>query len=123
MSLIGEGMEILSLVNKAQNADLYKDLGSWIEKVLSLQLQVDELTAERNNLREQLRFKGTLERINRHAFVQGDDEEICPRCADVDRRPVHLVARWWMGMMQSVCPQCKLELSEPPQSRQGPGAN
>jgi hypothetical protein len=112
MSLIGEGVDILKLVNKAQNADLYKQIGEWIEKVLDLQKRNDELTTERNQLREQVRFKSVLERVNGHIFIQGDDEEICPRCAEVDSRAVHLIAvRSQHSLSQKVgCPNCKLEM-------------
>ena len=113
MTLIGEGVDILKLVNKAQNADLYKQIGEWIEKVLDLQKKNEELTAERNELREQLRFKGTLERIKGHTFVQGDEEEICPRCAEVDAKPVHLfpVHSKHPPFQKAGCPACKTEFS------------
>ncbi len=81
MGVISEGVDILKLVNKAQNADLYKQLGEWIDKVIELQKENEELRVERNQLREQVRFKAVLERINGHTFVQGGDEEICPSCA------------------------------------------
>lgn len=111
MGLIGEGVDILKLVNKAQNADLYKQLGEWIDKVLDLQRQNEELTAERNQLREQVRFKGVLERVAGHTFVQGDDEEICPRCAEVKAIPVHLIPQHskLLPFQKAACPECKIE--------------
>ena len=113
MSLIGEGVYILKLVNKAQNADLYKEIGEWIEKVLDLQKRNDELTTERNQLREQARFKGILERVNGHTFAQGDDEEICPRCAEADSKAVHLISvhSKQRPYQKAGCPNCKLEMS------------
>jgi len=120
MGLIGEGIEILNLVNKAQNAELYKELGEWIDKVGELQKQVEALTGERNDLREIVRFRGVYERINGHAFVQGDDEEICPRCAEVDSRPVHLARKHSkFGGLRAGCTQCPVELRHgSPYSRQ-----
>ena len=111
MSLIGEGIEIMKLVDKARNVDLYKQLGEWIDKVLDLQRINDELTAERNTLREQLRFKGLLERIGGHTFAQNDDEEICPRCAEVRLMPVHLIAHHTQRppYQKAFCPECKTE--------------
>ena len=91
MSLIGEGMEILSLINKAQNAELYKQIGEWIDKVEKLQLRVDQLSDENKVLKEEVRFKGILERINGHTFLQGDDDEICPSCAEANSKPIHLI--------------------------------
>jgi hypothetical protein len=112
MGLIGEGWDILKLVNKAQNAELYKELGEWIDKVVELQKQNEELTSQRNQLREQVRFKGVLERINGHIFIQGDDEEICPRCAEVDMRPVHLLRLHSQRppFVKATCPACGLAM-------------
>jgi hypothetical protein len=115
MSLIGDGIEIMNLIDKAKNADLFKQLGEWIDKVLKLQGQVDELTTERNTLKEYLRFKAALERINGHTFVEGDDEELCPRCAEVDLRPVHLMPFDWVKppFMKTVCPACQTQMWYP----------
>jgi hypothetical protein len=112
MSLIGEGMELMKLLDKAKNADLYKQLGEWIDKVLDLQKRSDELTFERNSLREQLLFKRTLERINGHTFIQGEDEEICPSCAAVELRPVYLqrLRSKHPPYVKATCPACKFEM-------------
>jgi hypothetical protein len=108
MGLISEGVDLLKLANKAQNADLYKELAGWIDRVTDLQKQNDQLKTERDELREEIRFKGIVERIKGHTFVQGDDEEICPRCAEVDRKPVHLLPRMPQksGWPKAACPQC-----------------
>jgi rubrerythrin len=113
MSLIGDGLELLGLIDKARNADLYKQLGDWIDKVRTLQIENDRLLTEQKEMKEQIRFKGVLERVNGHTFVQGDDEEICPRCAEADLKLVHLIPvhskrpPW----QKAGCPSCKLELS------------
>ena len=121
MSLIGEGLDILKLVDKARNADLYKQIGEWIDKVQELQRQNDELTTERNRLCEQARFKGVLERIKGHTFVQGDDEEICPLCAEDRSVPIHLIphhSRLPPGQ-KAFCPKCNTEfLHNRPYTRQ-----
>ena len=109
MGLISEGVDLLKLANKAQNADLYKQLGEWIDKVNELQKQNEELTAERNQLRDQLRFKGDLERIDGHTFLKGDEEEICPSCAAVSMRAVHLepMHNTKPPYQKATCPACK----------------
>lgn len=110
MGVVSEGVDILKLVNKVQNADLYRELAGWIDKVTDLRQENEKLREERDALRDQLRFKGTIERINGYTFVEGDDEEICPRCAEVDRRAVHLMT---MRVPQIgahlCCPQCGLQ--------------
>lgn len=111
MGILGDGMEILGLINKAQNADLYRQVGEWIDKVTELQKQNDEMLSELRELREKLRFKGIVERINGHVFVQGDQEEICPRCAEVDFRPIHLIPHRskFPPYQKARCPSCMLE--------------
>jgi hypothetical protein len=111
MGIIGDGMEILGLINKAQNADLYRQVGEWIDKVAELQKQNDELRTEVKDLRDKLRFKGVIERINGHVFIQGDDEEVCPRCAEVDLRPVHLIPHRskFPPYQKAFCPSCERE--------------
>lgn len=111
MTLIGEGVEIMKLVDKARNVELYKELGVWIDKVLELQKSNDELTAERNRMRDQLEFKGRIERLSGHSFVEGDDEEICSRCAEVKSVPVHLIPQHskHAPFQKAACPECKIE--------------
>jgi regulator of replication initiation timing len=58
MSLIGEGLELLGLLDKARNASLYKRLGDWIDKVRALQIENDHLLIEQKKLKEQLQLKG-----------------------------------------------------------------
>ena len=109
MGVVTEGVDLLKLVNKAQNADLYRELTGWIDKVRDLQRENDQLSSERKGLQEKLRVKEAIERINGHVFIQGDDEEVCPRCAEVDRRIVHLLPRvpQKSGWPMATCPECK----------------
>ena len=111
MSLIGEGMELMQLLDKAKNQELYKQLGEWIDKVEKMKVQVDQLSDENKTLKEQIRFKGVVERVNGHTFVQGEDDEICPRCAEVEIKPVHLIAHHVPRMpgQTAFCPGCKTE--------------
>ena len=113
MGIVSEGVDLLKLANKVQNADLYKELGSWIDKVTDLQKENEELKAERNQLREQVRFKGILERIKGHTFVQGDDEEVCPRCAEVEYVSVHLIPQHSKlpPFQKASCPKCRIEFN------------
>jgi hypothetical protein len=114
MGVISEGVDLLKLVNKAQNADLYKELGEWIDKVTELQKENEELRTERNQLREQVRFKAVLERVNGHTFVQGDNEEICPSCAAVESRLVYLqrLPSKRPPGVKATCPACKFEMDQ-----------
>jgi hypothetical protein len=39
MSILGEGLEILGLIDKAENADVYRQLGDYIYKVREQQIE------------------------------------------------------------------------------------
>lgn len=112
MSLIGDGLELLGLLDRARNAELYKQLGDWIEKVRVLQLENDRLLTEQRALNEKIKFTGEFRRVNGHSYRVGDREEICLRCAEVDCHPVHLIrATGKSGIYIAACPQCELELT------------
>jgi hypothetical protein len=120
MGVISEGVELLNLVDKAKNADLYKQLGDYITKVEQLQKDKDALAVKILDLSDQLRFKGKVEYIAGHTFVEGSDQEMCPRCADVEHKPVRLQDMNIDGRgMKATCPQCKTALgNRPPITRQ-----
>jgi TIR domain len=70
--------------------------------------QDESLTAEDEQFREQLKFRKSLQRIASHTFIEGDDEEICSRCAEVDCKAVHLLDMNIDGRgKKATCPQCK----------------
>jgi hypothetical protein len=113
VSVIGEGVEILKLIDKGRNADLYKQIGDWIDQVEKLKVEKDELSQANKELKKKLEFAGSLTRIAGRTYAENDDEEICSRCAEVDNLPVHLnVMRVPVGSGQAlICPQCKNQAS------------
>jgi hypothetical protein len=73
------------------------------------------------DLADQLRFKGKVEYIAGHTFVEGLDQEICARCADIDHKAVRLQDMNIDGRgMKATCPQCKTASGRlaPPITRQ-----
>lgn len=120
MSVIGEGLQILDIVDKAKNADLYKQLGDWISKVEQLQTDKDALAVKILDLSDQLRFKGKVEYIAGATFAEGLDQEICPGCADVEHKPVRMQDMNIDGRgMKATCPKCKTTIgNRPPITRQ-----
>ncbi|MFZ0661387.1 MAG: hypothetical protein WAM66_01735 [Acidobacteriaceae bacterium] len=111
MGIVSEGVDVLKLVNKVQNADLYRELDGWIDKVRDLQKENEIFREERDSLREQVRFKGVIERVNGHVFIQGEDEEVCPKCAEVDLKPIHLIPHHskHAPFQKAWCPKCEIE--------------
>ena len=79
MGVVGDGVDLLRLVDKGAHADLYKQLGEWIDKVADLQKEKDELQSKNRRLEEQLVFKGSFRQTGTHSYVEGQEEEICSR--------------------------------------------
>ena len=105
-------------MDKAKNAELYKQLGAWISQVERVQKESDASAARVLELSE--RFKGDVEYIAGYAFVRGCDEEFCSRCADVGHKPVRLRDMDINGKgMTATCPECKISVgnSLPPITR------
>jgi hypothetical protein len=74
----------------------------------ALQQENSSLTIERNQLRDQLAFRAAVQRIAGHSYVQGRDEEICSRCAEVDSRAITLLDMNIDGRgLRATCPHCK----------------
>jgi hypothetical protein len=109
MGIVGEGVDLLRLVDKGANVDLYKQLGEWIDKVTALQAAVDELTSTNRQLEEKLRFKGEFQRFASRTYIDDDEEEVCSRCAEIDLRPVRLMDMNIDGKgRRATCPQCQV---------------
>jgi len=66
------------------------------------------LAATMEQFETNLKLKNSVVRIHGHSYVEGDNEEICSRCAEVDFRIVHLLDMNIDGRgMRATCPQCK----------------
>ncbi|NYF80564.1 hypothetical protein [Granulicella arctica] len=94
----------MKLLNMGANADVHEKLGKFIDRANDLQAKVEELEEANKQLADQLRFKGRLLRVGGLLFAVGDDEALCARCAEVDRKLVHLLPQ---AMAFPACPQCK----------------
>jgi FtsZ-binding cell division protein ZapB len=86
MGVIGDGIEIMKLVNMGANAELYSKMAKFVEEAQELKAKVEALEEANKSLTEQLRFKGTLSRVEGFVYADGDDEPLCARCAEVDNR-------------------------------------
>jgi len=108
MGMISEGLEVMKLANVAANADLYEKLAKYVEKAQELQAKVESLEGLNKELQERLRFKGKIVRVWQCTYVDGDEEPICQRCAEVDGIPVHFIESK-VGNLgdRFFCPQCK----------------
>jgi len=65
-------------------------MAKFVEETEELKAKVEKLEDENKALRELLRFKGNLVRVSGSTFLEGDDDPICGRCAEVDNQAVHI---------------------------------
>lgn len=80
-----------------------------VNEISALQQQNSSLSADIARLREELTFKGKIHRINGHTYVDGDDAEMCSRCAAVEFLAVPLQDMNLDGRgRRATCPQCKM---------------
>lgn len=108
MSVIGDGVEILKLVNKGANADLYEKLGKFIELANDLQARVEELKETNRALTEKLRLKDGLYRIRDVLFMQGDPYPLCTKCYEVEKKLIHLRLPGDRSYGVPRCPHCNV---------------
>ncbi len=84
------------------------------QMVAALQQENSLLVGENAQLTEKLRFRSSVQRIAGHSYADGDNEEICSRCAEVDLQPVHLLDLNIDGRgKMATCPQCKTASGSP----------
>ena len=110
--------DVLSIVNKVDNIDLYKKLldlqAESLEMSSTLQEKEKNITAlekKLEELQEALKIKSEIVRHANLYFNKDDDGEpvgyaYCPRCYEVDHVLVH-IAQNPLIKSASVCPQCK----------------
>jgi hypothetical protein len=103
--------EIDALVRQAQaipNAHL-PEVAALEQTVASLKRENDTLNNENASLREQLRFRAAITRINGHTYIDGDDAEMCANCLAVRSVAVPLQD---MNLdrqgRKATCPNCKM---------------
>ena len=114
--------EIDALVRQAQgipNAHS-PEVAALEHSVASLKRENDTLNNENASLREQLRFRAAITRINGHTYIDGDDAEMCANCLAVRSVAVPLQD---MNLdrqgRKATCPNCKMPRGNgPPIPRQ-----
>ena len=89
---------LLSAKDVARAATVLADLG---DHVVNLTEELSTATKRIAELERALEFRNTTIRIMGLFWERGDDHPYCPRCFEVDARPVHLKKPAW------TCPQCK----------------
>ncbi len=103
--------EIDALVRQAQAVPSAHspEVAALEQTVASLKQENDTLNSENASLREQLRFRTVITRINGHTYIDGDDAEMCANCLAVRSVAVPLQD---MNLdrqgRKATCPNCKM---------------
>jgi hypothetical protein len=109
MGIIENSKEIVSLVQKLGDAELYK-------RILALEGEIIELTKENRELLERLaaltRSQDVINTLHFDSpfYVNTDGSELyCAKCIEVEKKPIHVVATGQLEMRRRVyfCPECK----------------
>jgi hypothetical protein len=104
-------LNALSADNESQLCQLVTDIAARLEMPLQSSASYMRNVSIVKQLAGKTVTAGTglnMKRIAGHSYVDGDDEEICSRCAEVDARVVHLLDMNIDGRgMKATCPQCK----------------
>lgn len=111
MGIIGEGKDLLNLINKGVNRELYEKLSEYLDKVMSLQLERGELQESLRaaksrvaELEELVRFKGKLTRVHHSLKVAGENRFICILHWEKENQAISLLD---YGDFRWYCPACK----------------
>jgi hypothetical protein len=103
--------EIDALVRQAQaipNAHS-PEVAALEQTIASLKRENDALNSENASLREQLRFRAAIIRVNGHTYIDGEDAEMCANCLAVRSVAVPLQD---MNLdrqgRKATCPNCKM---------------
>ena len=104
-----EGLkDVASIVQKADNIDLYRQLLDLSAQALELQDRVSELMDENKKFKEQEDVSNKIERHKESYITLKEDEDhilYCPHCWDCKRILVQCDSNDRIGQMY--CPECK----------------
>ncbi len=90
MSIIDDVQEIVELVDKSRQVELYKKIVALELKILELERERRKAEALTNDLQEKLQFRQTLAFQNSVYYVEGDTIPYCPNCWEGAQKAIHL---------------------------------
>jgi hypothetical protein len=114
MGAIDNVKEVAKLVKDIGNMDLYRQLLDLQGEIMELTQTNRELQSKVAELQETLVTVGKMVFRSPFYFAEGDNVPHCPRCWEVDRRPVHYPSPFQsMAGPVYTCPQCEKEVIHP----------
>jgi len=111
MGIIDQGKELLDLLQKIDNLDLYRRMLDLQREVMALDQQLRDQMRENERLREAFVLKGKLKFAHdAYYLLEGDqavDGPFCTKCWDVDQCTVRIIQA---ADMRYMCPKCQIKL-------------
>ena len=114
MSIIDNAKEVVTLVQKLDDIELYR-------KIVELEGEIIELTRVNRELEENIKkYHKNSEVISKLKFdspfyITEDGSELyCAKCIESEQLPIHLAKTTELKMRRRVwmCPQCKTEYAD-----------
>jgi hypothetical protein len=106
--------DVLSIVDKAANHDLYIKLVDLTDRIVALSDENNQLKDEKKSLSDLLKLRAEVMYEHPFCFVGEDSVPHCSRCWEADQITVHLYGPHHLkgspGTGMS-CPKCKNEIS------------
>jgi hypothetical protein len=90
MSIIDNAKEIADLVKKVGDIDLYRKIVDLQGEVVELSTRNFELERKAKDLEDALYRKQSLKHIRLIYYAEDDPIPFCPRCWEIDNKPIHL---------------------------------
>jgi hypothetical protein len=90
MGIIDNTKELVGLVQKVGDRDLYRKIVSLEDEVIAITRDNRQLKAKVEELEQALKLKGELGRRDQFYWLEGDETPFCPKCWETENRTVHL---------------------------------
>jgi len=109
MSIISDVKDVVSLVKKLDDQELYQKILDLQSQILELSSEIIELKNRNTGLTEKLNIKENMDWQPPFYFKQGDSMPYCQLCFDSENQTIHLVYSHLADKKGYVwdCPKCQ----------------
>lgn len=108
MSIISDAKDVVSLIKKLDDQELYQKILDLQSQILELSSEIIELKNRNTELTEKLNIKENMNWQPPFYFKQGDSMPYCQLCFDSENQTIHLVYSHQSAQRDYVwnCPKC-----------------
>ncbi|MBR2566588.1 MAG: hypothetical protein IKE29_18505 [Paenibacillus sp.] len=105
MSIISDIKEVATIVQKADNIELYKKILDLQSEAMNILEQNNNLKAEVRELRDRFEIQEKLTFKNNKYWISNDEGPFCTKCWDVEKK---LVRHQDLYNGYYTCPNCRM---------------